>query len=94
MDVEQVVTDDTYTVALHAAGFTVHLGPDLANRLAYDLTEAALEPARCRWEHYPAVRFAVPLEGCENYAAPGEDFCARHLADADDTPHYASERQA
>jgi hypothetical protein len=83
MNVEQVINDDTYAVALHAAGFTVHLGPDLANRLAYDLTEAALEPDTCGWD------------GCSNYvAAVGAEHCARHLADADDTPDYVSERQA
>jgi hypothetical protein len=57
VNVEQVINDDTYAVALHAAGFTVHLGPDLANRLAYDLTEAALEPDTCDWD------------GCSNYVA-------------------------
>jgi hypothetical protein len=83
MDVEQVITDDQYTVALHAAGFTLHLGPDLANRLAYDLTEAALEPDTCDWD------------GCNNYvAAVGVEHCARHLADADDAPDYAQERDA
>jgi hypothetical protein len=83
VNVEQVINDDTYAVALHAAGFTVHLGPDLANRLAYDLTEAALEPDTCGYG------------GCSNYvAAIGVEHCARHLADADDAPDYAQEAGA
>jgi hypothetical protein len=81
--VEQVVAGAKYTVVLHAAEFIVHLDPDLANRLAYDLTEAALEPDTCDWD------------GCSNYvAAVGVEHCARHLADADDTPDYAQEAGA
>jgi hypothetical protein len=80
--VEQGIDGQEYTVAVHLADTTITLSPDTANALAYDLTEAALEPARCFDPE------------CSNYAAPGEDTCAQHIADADETPDYADWRQA
>jgi hypothetical protein len=81
-DVERVIDGQEYSVAVHFPSTTITMSSDTANALAYDLTEAALEPARCF------------DPGCSNYAAPGEDFCPQHITDADDTPDYADWRQA